>query len=106
MGLVGGRIVNIVCIYILYVNFSLSFRCAYFSLIILSTKVADPELAKRLFALAKELSKCRLIFRQLNIPSLFSAAAKVPDELSRTTDTVDSSLSSGVTIIYAIQVGI
>ncbi|CAD5205343.1 unnamed protein product [Bursaphelenchus okinawaensis] len=78
-------------------------RCLYFSLIIMSTKVASPEIAKQLFALAKELSKSRLIFRQLNIPSLFHSASKVPEDMEHTKDPIDSTLAGAVTYIFSVQ---
>ncbi|CAD5207792.1 unnamed protein product [Bursaphelenchus xylophilus] len=78
-------------------------RCIYFSLILLSTKVGDPEIAKKIFSLAKELSKSRLIFRQLNIPSLFYTASKVPDDLEHSRDLVDTGLAGTVTWIFSVQ---
>ncbi|KAI6207592.1 hypothetical protein M3Y96_00025200 [Aphelenchoides besseyi] len=78
-------------------------RNIYFSLIILSTKIKDEELAKRIFALAKQLSLTRLILRQLNHLPLVFSLTKIPRDLETSTDRTDTGLNASVSLIYTIQ---
>lgn len=80
------------------------FRTVYFSLIILSTKVKNAELAQRLFAFAKQLSLTRLVLRQLNHLPLIVSLLRAKHDLQHAKDKLDSGMNATVTFIYSIQV--
>lgn len=78
-------------------------RTAYFSLIILSTKTKNAELASRITSLAKQLSLTRLVLRQLNHLPLIVSLLRSPRDIQRAKDKLDSGLNATVTLIYSVQ---
>ncbi|KAI6241451.1 hypothetical protein M3Y99_00373500 [Aphelenchoides fujianensis] len=78
-------------------------RNIYFALILYSTKIKDDEQAKRVFALAKQLSLTRLVLRQLNHLPLLRSLSKVPEELGNSSDRVDTALNASVSLVYTVQ---
>jgi hypothetical protein len=78
-------------------------RTAYFSLIILSTKAKNADLASRILAFAKQLSLTRLVLRQLNHFPLIVSLLRSRRDIQNAKDKLDSGLNATVTLIYLVQ---
>ncbi|KAH7714271.1 Protein PRX-11 [Aphelenchoides avenae] len=78
-------------------------RTIYFSLVLLSTRLKNSELAQRILALAKQLSQTRLVLRQLNHAPMVYVCRSIPDDLRHAPDKLDSALNSAVTLIYTVH---
>ena len=79
------------------------FRSIYFALLIISTKIKNEEYAKLVFAFAKQLSRARLVARQLNHLGNLKAVTRIPRDVRKARDPLDVALLSAVAATYAVQ---